>query len=117
LHINAAVFLLKSPIGVEPPEIASALADGPLFAIRMAGVLYLSNLSADGMRIHLAGFYLAPVGYILCIEYRSGKPLLIQAQKKPVIISLMGDQMGGSDVRLVKFRAAIVVLHDWQELR
>ncbi len=83
----------------------------------MAGVLYLRNLSADGMRIHLAGFYLAPVGYILCIEYCSGKPLLIQAQKKPVFISLMGDQVGGSDLRLVKRRPPIVVLHDWQELR
>src|ERR1700675_1897711 len=62
LHVNAAVFLLKSPIGVEPPEITSALTDGPLLAIRMVGVLYLSNLSADGMRIDLQGFYLAPVG-------------------------------------------------------
>src|SRR5258705_13998919 len=33
-HVNAAVFPLKSPIGVEPAGIASALADGPPVAIR-----------------------------------------------------------------------------------
>ena len=33
LHVNTAVFLLKSPVGVESPEIASALTNGPFFAV------------------------------------------------------------------------------------
>src|SRR5262249_62366756 len=49
LHIDAAVFLLKSPVGVEPPEIAPPLANGPLFTIRTDRVPYLSNPGADGM--------------------------------------------------------------------
>jgi hypothetical protein len=49
LHVNTAVFLLKSPVGVESPKIASAITDWPFFAIWTVWVLDLSDLCADGM--------------------------------------------------------------------
>src|SRR5262249_25533444 len=60
---------------------------------------------------------LAPVSDVLRVKDYSGKPLLVEAQKEPVIISLMGDQVRGNDIRFVEFGPAIIVAHYRQKLR
>src|SRR5712691_7575330 len=116
LYVDAAILLIKTPVRIQPPQVAAIVAYRLLRSIRLVDTFYFRNACTAGIADGTRQIKGSVRRVVFRIQNYGHNLVLTKAQENLEVVTIMLQQLGALHIWRIIFVLVVVILEKCQRL-